>query len=558
MHSKKFKKAIVKKIVESASILFTMLFMFAGIVYAFTTWPSGSPPLAAPGDGNVELELWTKNGPDKIFYNSGDVGIGTDEPSGGLKLDVEGKIGATEYCDEDGSNCVVVGGFSGSSSSSSSKGMFIGWGEDTCPSGYDELYSGWIYQGGQNNGHGGDIVCSQSTRGKIYTYDKVSGYRWSPAPPCVVCSKGDDVGKCYTSWGNSGCANGFTAQYSGEILSAGQNSGQWKTSLVCAENGTSIYRVIGSGYVWESSTDCAVCCNDDAGGVFTMWGDYNSAIPSCPSGYASAYEGYMFQSGQRSGYGANAVCGVSGESAGQNKVYVYDGSYKWVKVPCNVCAKSNHGCYTAWGDADQTPLSGYTKVSSGNMYSAGVAAGDGGGLVCSEGAGNRVYVYSSGYKWETYPCSVYCSNDKSSQYFSWGSNTCAAGYDKIYSGYMFQGGQNNGYGGELKCANGTREKLYVNPSGSYKWEDAPGCSLCVNASEDEGQCYTRFGSHSCDDAYVPVSKGWTYIGGENGGYGQGTVCVTDSYNLRQNTYVYTENSYTWEDARPCVTCCLRE
>ena len=54
MHSKKFKKAIVKKIVESASIFFTMLFMFAGIVYALT-WPSGNPPQAAPGDGNVSL-----------------------------------------------------------------------------------------------------------------------------------------------------------------------------------------------------------------------------------------------------------------------------------------------------------------------------------------------------------------------------------------------------------------------------------------------------------------------------------------------------------------------
>jgi len=37
--------------------------------------------------------------------NDGDVGIGDDSPDGDLKLDVEGKVGATEYCDENGNNC---------------------------------------------------------------------------------------------------------------------------------------------------------------------------------------------------------------------------------------------------------------------------------------------------------------------------------------------------------------------------------------------------------------------------------------------------------------------
>ena len=183
-----------------------MLFMFAGIVYA---WFPGNPPQAAPGEGNVELKeaLWTKNGPAKIFYNTGNVGIGTDEPgtaklsiitsaigsygvkisntgndasthyalnaeatgsgsgnvagyfsaknanynygvyigapasgannwslyssgtaksyfngsvgigtaspSTSLKLDVEGKVGATHYCDQNGNNCVAAGGLGG-------------------------------------------------------------------------------------------------------------------------------------------------------------------------------------------------------------------------------------------------------------------------------------------------------------------------------------------------------------------------------------------------------------------------------------------------------------
>ncbi|MEK7555645.1 MAG: prepilin-type N-terminal cleavage/methylation domain-containing protein [Patescibacteria group bacterium] len=38
----------------------------------------------------------------------GSVGIGTTIISTGLKLDVEGKVGATEYCDQDGNNCKTI------------------------------------------------------------------------------------------------------------------------------------------------------------------------------------------------------------------------------------------------------------------------------------------------------------------------------------------------------------------------------------------------------------------------------------------------------------------
>ncbi|OGD67325.1 hypothetical protein A2442_00990 [Candidatus Campbellbacteria bacterium RIFOXYC2_FULL_35_25] len=38
--------------------------------------------------------------------SDGQVGIGDFTPDAGLKLDVEGKVGATEYCDQNGLNCV--------------------------------------------------------------------------------------------------------------------------------------------------------------------------------------------------------------------------------------------------------------------------------------------------------------------------------------------------------------------------------------------------------------------------------------------------------------------
>ncbi len=43
----------------------------------------------------------------RILAN-GNVGIGDSIPDGTLKLDVEGQVGATEYCDENGANCIDI------------------------------------------------------------------------------------------------------------------------------------------------------------------------------------------------------------------------------------------------------------------------------------------------------------------------------------------------------------------------------------------------------------------------------------------------------------------
>lgn len=36
---------------------------------------------------------------------TGDIGIGDPTPDASLKLDVEGQVGATQYCDNAGNNC---------------------------------------------------------------------------------------------------------------------------------------------------------------------------------------------------------------------------------------------------------------------------------------------------------------------------------------------------------------------------------------------------------------------------------------------------------------------
>jgi hypothetical protein len=43
-----------------------------------------------------------------MFVGQGDVGIGDNTPDGTLKLDVEGQVGATQFCDETGANCIDI------------------------------------------------------------------------------------------------------------------------------------------------------------------------------------------------------------------------------------------------------------------------------------------------------------------------------------------------------------------------------------------------------------------------------------------------------------------
>lgn len=109
----KFFRALLTK----TGFFVTGLAFALGIGAAMAAWaPTVKAPLAPlyADDWNVighHASSWERSGNatnpgDDIFFNaSGSVGIGTSSPSQGLKVDVEGKLGAEMLCDKDGANC---------------------------------------------------------------------------------------------------------------------------------------------------------------------------------------------------------------------------------------------------------------------------------------------------------------------------------------------------------------------------------------------------------------------------------------------------------------------
>ena len=81
----------------------------ANVVYTAKN-TAGSTYFGRPNGGffGVGPNLDLASGPYMSIDTSGDVGIGTTSPSGSLKLDVEGAVGATQYCDETGANCIDI------------------------------------------------------------------------------------------------------------------------------------------------------------------------------------------------------------------------------------------------------------------------------------------------------------------------------------------------------------------------------------------------------------------------------------------------------------------
>jgi|GEM_PF-2683485 len=63
---------------------------------------------SARNDHADSYSFYVRGGYAMNIYNDRNVGIGNASMSPNLKLDVEGKVGATEYCDNNGNNCKAI------------------------------------------------------------------------------------------------------------------------------------------------------------------------------------------------------------------------------------------------------------------------------------------------------------------------------------------------------------------------------------------------------------------------------------------------------------------
>jgi hypothetical protein len=252
-----------------------------------------------------------------VFLNSiGGVGIGTTAVSGGLLLDVEGNIGAVQFCDNEGINCITIadvisgeisglqgvivdGGLrisgnnvgmitsgcldgyimqyqSGAWECVDSSGMGGGGGLDgfSCTNGQVVKYISGTWQCADDNSGGGDLSSFSCTEGEIVKY--VSGI-WQCAPDGIgasanlSCASGEVAKSNGSDWECAAdevsapgggdlssivCTNGQVVKYIGGTWQcADDNSGGDLSSIVCT-NGQVVKYISGT---WQ-------CADDNSGG----------------------------------------------------------------------------------------------------------------------------------------------------------------------------------------------------------------------------------------------------------------------------------------------------
>lgn len=127
MYTEKVKKSFLRKDVYYwMGVVVFGIVLGAGLQFATAMWtsPPPNPPAGnVPGPittgssqvkyGGLVLNAGSMSIPPSrngLLVPNGFVGVGTLSPSAGLMLDIEGNVGAKQYCDENGRNCFTPNG----------------------------------------------------------------------------------------------------------------------------------------------------------------------------------------------------------------------------------------------------------------------------------------------------------------------------------------------------------------------------------------------------------------------------------------------------------------
>ncbi|MCD4762360.1 hypothetical protein K8R32_05405 [bacterium] len=146
-------------------------------------WNNATNPELALGDGTAnnhwaiyndlasdDLFFWKDGANRMVITDDGNMGIGTDNPDTGtggqLKLDVEGNVGANNYCDANGDNCTAATSLGGGSPSGTVTGGCTygsAWGTATVC------------------GLGAGMACSAGHTARVIVFCNAGGCSWNSA-----------------------------------------------------------------------------------------------------------------------------------------------------------------------------------------------------------------------------------------------------------------------------------------------------------------------------------------------------------------------------------------
>lgn len=171
---------------------------------------------------------------------------------------------------------------------------FVNWGQATCPSGTDLLYSGYAFNNIYSSAGGGSeptCIQSGSAGGPVTEYNDnlyplgtgfasqlPTGIPAQKEIKCAVCYR--DGGTCYERIGNNNCpgSSGFTPVYTGYVL-GGHDAFASRINRHCVNNvgfdgsvanntwgavwyGTNIRDITDvGGFTTGAFLQCAMCCN---------------------------------------------------------------------------------------------------------------------------------------------------------------------------------------------------------------------------------------------------------------------------------------------------------